>query len=59
MKKKKNSFIAFPDKGRQSRFMPLKNFVSPPERIWWGVLQQSFRVGVADKIKLCAGAAFL
>ena len=33
-----DSFIALPVKGRYSRLMPLKNCVTQPLRIWWGVL---------------------
>ena len=39
-KAEKNKFIALPGKEGYSRFLPLKNYMYQPWRIWWGVLQQ-------------------
>ena len=45
-------------RGTVSSFSP-KKCVAQPRRIWWGVWWQWFQSGFADRIRVCAGPAFL
>ena len=56
---RKEELYCFAGQRGPQRAPALENYVSQPRGVRWGVLWRWFKGGVADKIRVCAGPAFL